>query len=158
MENGLSNIEHFHKCVAVVLNSLYENFPCPIDIDTFYIEGEGRPTSERALVNFDDEQKTWTLNGDNSQSYSIRRLIVIYKNTMYYLRDEGYIRMAEPSHGQDQRGFFECVLTSKGLSALGRIGVKERTNWGTLIHLSIKDGKYKLLQDLAIKVLSSGLT
>ena len=158
MPNDLSNIGQFHKCVAVVLNLMYENFPNPIDIDTFYIEGEGVQANKRVLVNFDDEMRSWEEPGNTSESNPIKSEISVYKNTIFFLRDEGYIQSKEPAHGQGQRTFSECRLTSKGLTALGRVGVKEKINWGILIHSAIKDGKYKSLQDMAVKVLSGGLS
>lgn len=157
MPNDLANIDQFHKCVAVVLNLMYENFPNPIDIDTFYIEGEGVPANKRALVNFDDEMKAWEKPGNSSESNPIKSEIAVYKNAIFFLRDEGYIQSKEPKHGQGQRTFSECKLTSKGFAVLGRVGVKEKINWGSLIHSAIKDGKYKTLQDMAVKVLSGGL-
>ncbi|HEX2604991.1 MAG TPA: hypothetical protein VHL60_10010 [Oxalicibacterium sp.] len=158
MPNDLANIGQFHKCVAVVLNLMYENFPNPIDVDTLYVEGSGIPAKKRALVNFDDEMRSWREPGNSSQDNPIKREMTVYMNAMFFLRDEGYIRSREPMHGQAQRTFSECKLTSKGLTALGRIGVKEKINWGSLIHSTIKEGKYKSLQDLAMKVLSGGLS
>lgn len=158
MTNNLANIDKFHKCVAVVLNLMYENFPNPIDIDTYYIEGKGVPVSKRALVNFDDEMMSWEDPRNSVESNPIKSEIAVYKNSIFYLRDEGYIRSKEPTHGQGQRVFSECKLTPKGLTALGRVGVKEKINFGNLIHSAIKDGKYKSLQDMAVKVLSGGLS
>lgn len=158
MPNDLSNIDQFHKCVAIVLNLMYENFPNPTDIDTFYIEGKETPADKRALVNFNDEMRSWEEPGNKAENNPIKREIAVYKNAIFFLRDEGYIQSKEPTHGQEQRTFFECKLTSKGLAALGRVGVKENIHWGRLIHSAIKDGKYKSLQDLAVKVLSGGLS
>lgn len=158
MQKDLLNIEKFHKCVAVILNLMYENFPNPVEIDTLYIESKDAPASKRALVNFDDEMICWKIAGNSVDDNPVKKEIIIYRNSIYYLRDEGYIRTANPEHGKNQRTFYECVLTSKGLSALGQIGVKEKISWGTLIHTAVREGKYKTLQDLSIKVLSGGFS
>lgn len=157
MSNDLANIDQFHKCVGVVLNLMYENFPNPIDIDALYIEGKGVQEKKRALVNFDDEQKAWEQPGNSSESNPIKSEITVYMNSIFFLRNEGYIQSKEPSNGQFQRTFFECTLTSKGLAVLGYRGVKEKINWGRLIHTAIKDGQYKLLQDIVVKILSEKL-
>ncbi|MFM0366327.1 hypothetical protein [Paraburkholderia sediminicola] len=157
-KNELPNIENFHKCVAVVLNKMYENFPNPIDVDTFYIEGDGIPSGKRALVNFNDEMRAWDVPGNSSENNPVKRELAVYKNAIFYLRDEGYIRTDEPKHDDAQRTFTRCRLTSKGLTALGRVGVKERASWGSMIHAAIRDGKYKVLQDLASKVLITSFT
>lgn len=158
MTNDLDNIEQFHKCVAIVLNLMYENFPNPIDIDTFYIEGEDVPSIRRALVNYNDEMESWRKPGNSPERNPVKMEISVYKNSLFFLRDEGYVQTKEPEHGQGQRTFRECRLTAKGLAALGRVGVKEKINWGQLIHSTIRDGKYKALQNLAIKVLSGGMS
>jgi hypothetical protein len=137
---------------------VYENFPNPIDIDTFYIEGQKVPANKRALVNFDDEMEALQEPRYSSGTNPIKSEISVYKNAIFFLRDECYVQSKEPTHGQGQRTFSECKLTSKGLTALGRVGVKEKINWGSLIHSAIKDGKYKTLQDMAVKVLSGGLS
>lgn len=157
MSNDLANIGQFHKCVAVVLNLMYEHFPNPINIDTFYIEDRSLPKHKRALVNYDDEMNSWEEPGNNSERNPIKSELAVYKNTVFFLLDEGYIQSEEPTHGQGQRLFRECKLTSKGLTALGRLGVREKINLGRLLHSAIKDGKYKVLQDLAVKVLASNL-
>lgn len=157
-KNELSNIENFHKCVAVVLNMMYENFPNPIDVDTLYVEGIGIPREMRALVNFNDEMRAWELPGNSCEENPVKRELTVYKNAVFYLRDEGYIRTDEPVHRDAQRTFTRCRLTARGLTALGRIGVKERASWGNMIHLAIKEGKYKVLQDLASKLLISSFT
>ena len=158
MTNDLSNIDQFHKCVGVVLNLLYESFPNPLDFDIKYMEGRGLPADKRALVNFDDEMQAWNVLGHSCQQNPVVDEMKVYMNALHFLRDEGYVRSIEPEHGQDQRIFYECKLTSKGLAALGRSGVKEKNNWGQLIHAAIRDGKYKLLQELVGKVLFNSLT
>jgi len=57
MENELINIDRFHDCTAVVMDILYKNFPNPKDIDVYFIEPKS--SRQRALVNYDDEQRSW---------------------------------------------------------------------------------------------------
>lgn len=45
MSSTPENILNFRKCAMVVLNLLYESFPMAINIDAFYIEGEGKKLS-----------------------------------------------------------------------------------------------------------------
>jgi hypothetical protein len=155
MSEDLPNIELFHKCVAVVLNKLYENFPNPIDIDAFYIEDKSVPKSNRVLINFDDEMAAWEAHGYDSDNNPMKSEMKLYASTIQYLREENILRTDNLKHGFGQRVFPNCILTSKGLTALGKKGVKEQVNWGQLMHAVIKDGKYKALKDIAIEVLSN---
>ena len=107
--SNLKNIDTFHTCVSVVLNRLYENFPNPIDIDVLYIEDKSSPT--RILYNFDDEMRCWDEEGNSSSDNPIKYDIHIYKNSIYFLIDEGYLRADKPENGQNQRTFYGCVLT-----------------------------------------------
>lgn len=150
--SNLKNIETFHTCVSVILNRLYENFPNPIDIDIFYIEDRNSP--KRILYNYHDEMGCWEDEGNTSSDNPIKDDIDIYKNSLYFLIDEQYLGADKPKHGQNQRTFSGCVLTSKGLAALGKVGVKQRVNWGELLHSAIRDGKYKTIRDIAANVLS----
>lgn len=154
MYEQLSNIEQFHKCVGVVLNRLYENFPTPIDIDSIYLEGKQTHKSNRLLKNFDDEMKAWSELGYEAQNNPIKSEMILYAHTIQYLRDEKFLRTGALKHGTDQRVFPNCVLTSKGLTALGKIDVKQKVNLGLLLHSVIRDGKYKALKDIVLKVLS----
>lgn len=143
------NIAQFRKSTAVVLSILYRNFPNPVDIDTFYIEGKNVKKGKRILDNYDDEISIWNKNGNTSQNNPVKDAIVVYKNTIKFLYDEGYIRCSEPDLGADQRRFDDCVLTSKGLAALGKIDVERKVSWGDKINAALKDGKYKVIQDIA---------
>ncbi|MAQ34110.1 MAG: hypothetical protein CL542_08725 [Alcanivorax sp.] len=152
MVSNLENIDTFHTCVSVVLNRLYENFPNPIDIDVFYIEDKN--LSSRVLYNYDDEMGCWDEEGNSSSDNPIKDDIYIYKNSIYFLIDEEYLRADKPEHGQNQRTFSSCVLTSKGLAVLGKVGVKQKFNWGEVLHSAIRDGKYKTIRNVAENILS----
>lgn len=145
------NINQFRNCTAVVLSILYQNFPNPVEIDTLFIEGEGLKKEKRVLVNYDDEVSSWSKNGHTSENNPVKETIIVYKNTIKFLYDEGYIRCSEPDLGPGLRKFYGCVLTSKGLAALGKIDVERKVSWGEKIHTALKDGKYKVIQDIAQK-------
>ncbi|ROG11370.1 hypothetical protein C4Y63_015275 [Klebsiella pneumoniae subsp. pneumoniae] len=145
------NINQFRNCTAVVLSILYQNFPNPVEIDTFFIEGEGLKKEKRVLVNYDDEVSSWNKNGHTSENNPVKETIIVYKNTIKFLYDEGYIRCSELDLGSGLRKFYDCVLTSKGLAALGKIDVERKVSWGEKIHTALKDGQYKVVQDIAQK-------
>lgn len=150
--SNLKNIDTFHTCISVILNRLYENFPNPIDIDVFYIED--KESSARILNNHDDEISCWHEADNTSSENPIKDEIHIYRNSIYFLMEEKYLRAEKPEDGPVQRTFSGCVLTSKGLAALGKMGVKQKFNWGEVLHSAIRDGKYKTIKDVAVNVLS----
>lgn len=43
------------------------------------------------------------------------------------------------------------VIITKGLAALGKTDVERKVSWGEKIHTALKDGKYKVIQDIAQK-------
>lgn len=145
------NIDQFRNCTAVVLSMLYQNFPNPVEIDAFFIEGKGLEKKKRVLVNYDDEVSIWNKNGYTSENNPIKDAIAVYKNTIRFLYDEGYIRCLESDLGSNQRKFDNCVLTSKGLAALGKIDVERKISWGDKIHTALKDNKYTVIQGIAQK-------
>lgn len=156
MANPLENIGTFHKCVGVVFDLLYAAFPVPIDIDALYIE-ENRPRSERVLFNFHDEMESWDEPGNNSEHNPVKDVLLIYRCSLLYLREEDYMQSDQIEHGSAQRLFRNCRLTSKGLSALGRVGVEEKTTLGRALHDVVRNGRYAALQGLVIRVLSGGV-
>src|SRR5690348_5838539 len=150
------NIQQFRRCVGVVLSKLYDNFPCPIDIDVYYIEGN--PRLGTALVNYDDEMKSWNTPGNTIEGNPIKAELLVYKNSIYFLLGEGYVHVSEtPVHGQTQRRFCGVTLTSKGLAALGQHDPVDQAPIGNALHAAIRDGKYALLPGLITKLLAIGL-
>lgn len=150
MSSTPENILHFRKCAMVVLNLLYESFPTAINIDAFYIEGEGEKTEHRVLNNYYDEMNSWEKYGLHDNP--INKALLIYIYTIAFLRNEGYIKCNE-SNEKAPRVFYDCVLTSKGLLSLGKVAIAQKISWGDLIHTTIRDGKYKAIQELAQKFL-----
>ncbi|EDU8162964.1 hypothetical protein CSU90_005682 [Salmonella enterica subsp. diarizonae] len=145
------NINQFRNCTAVVLSILYQNFPNPVEIDTLFIEGEGLKKEKRVLFNYDDEVSSWNKNGYTSENNPVKETIIVYKNTIKFLYDEGYIRCSEPDLGPRLRKFYGCVLTSKGLAALGKIDVERKISWGEKINTALKENKYTVIQGIAQK-------
>ncbi|MDN3526151.1 hypothetical protein QWY79_12835 [Halomonas sabkhae] len=138
------NIKVFKSCAAVILDILYQSFPNPVDLDILYLEPERRT---RQLKNFDDEMKSWDA-GHTVDENPVKPHLEIYRNSIYYMIAEEIITCNETKHGESQRTFYACRLTSKGLRVLGRSYLKEKESIGTKLHAALKDGKYKVVQDL----------
>lgn len=95
-----NNIEDFNKGVALVLGKLYESFPKAIELNT----------NDFPVVEYSDEDP---ITDEKTDRYL--DLCDIYRNTAYFLLDEGYISGYKP----DNYTYIEkCRLTSKGLIAL----------------------------------------
>jgi len=151
------NIEQFRKCTGVVLSQLYDAFPCPTDIDVYYIEGN--PRNGSALVNFDDEMHCWGKQGNSAARNPIKSELLVYTNTVHFLLREGYIHASEkPAHDQDQRRFSGVTLTSKGLAALGHHDSVDQAPIGNALRSAVRDGKYGKVQEIVVKLLAWGAT
>ncbi len=97
------NIEEFNKGVVLILAELYENFPNRVQLNT----------NDFPKVEYSDEDPITKEKADRYLD-----LCEIYRNTAYFLLDEGYIS------GQNPEGntyIDECVLTSKGLTVLQKV-------------------------------------
>lgn len=104
------NIEEFNKGVVHILAELYENFPNRVQLNT----------NDFPKVEYSDEDLI-----TNGKVDRYLDLCEIYRNTAYFLLDEGYIS------GQKPEGYTyinECTLTSKGLAVLQKVPetLKER--------------------------------
>ena len=112
------NIDDFNRGCAMIFAALYQRFPAPFDLDITALE------SGMAAANDTEALKQARLG--------------VYSATVKFLRDEGYLRYT----GHDTREwlFLECVLTSRGLSALNRtpqsLKAPQKTIGDTLIDLS----------------------
>jgi len=142
--NEPENIVIFKNCAAVILDILYQSFPNPVDLDILYLEPKRRT---RQLKNFDDEMKSYD-EGYTVDENPVKPHLEIYRNTIYYMISEDILTCNDPQHGDSQRTFRACRLTSKGLGVLGRSYLKEKQSIGTKLHAALKDGKYKVVQDL----------
>jgi len=142
------NIDQFRNCTAVVLSILYQNFQTQWKSMP---SSKGFEKKKRVLVNYDDEVSIWNKNGYTSENHPMKDAIAVYKNTIRFLYNEGYIRCLESDLGNDQRKFDNCVLTSKGLVALGKIDVERKISWGDKIYTALKDNKYTVIQGVAQK-------
>jgi hypothetical protein len=90
-----SNIDVFDKCVASVLNELYENFPVPVHLIFNNLASE-----------------LWDDDSDDEESYF--KKYEIYAHTVSWLERSDFIW----SINIDEHEAFDAVLSPKGLELL----------------------------------------
>jgi hypothetical protein len=96
-----ANQEFFDLLAGDIFARLYTHFPEPIDIHT---DGVLFNEALKKEESFEDDPE---------------RLQLLYGHAVQWLADEGYLRFTQAAE-QDagETAFLNCVLTSKGLSAL----------------------------------------
>ncbi len=121
--------------MAVILDKLYQAFPLRIPL---------RDNS------FDDEADGSVVDGAT---------LLIYRDTIRFLNDEGFLRYESWSAGSTI--YFESVsLTAKGLAVLNTVPdvLKEKTTLGEKLRNSLRSGSSEALKTLVNQIISVAVT
>jgi hypothetical protein len=122
-----NNIESFNSCTAVVLSSLYDSFPVPIQLDSWQLQPKN--ATNKSLFIYSDRSQ------EGADEETVDSALKIYRWTIQFLIHEGFIKdlnderleKIQRYNGNAPIGapaapvFPSVALTAKGLALLNAV-------------------------------------